>query len=178
MGESKMKKVHKALDVALYITNYCADNGTPISNLKLQKILYYLQAAFIVERGYRCFNESIVHWDYGPVVEEVYYEFRDYGYNGIPKDANYTDIVFNKKKNEVEINEIGVKQCEFSNSEIFLINKVVESYINMEPFMLVEKSHREDPWKNTKRNEEITEEEIKDYYSKNKKKIYGEAIGK
>ena len=40
--------MYNVLDVAIYVINYAhdADYGESMSNLKLQKILYYIQAAF------------------------------------------------------------------------------------------------------------------------------------
>ena len=51
--------MYNVLDVAIYVINYAhdADCGESMSNLKLQKILYYIQAAFLVEKNRECFKE-------------------------------------------------------------------------------------------------------------------------
>ena len=55
-----------------------------------------------------------------------------------------------------------------------IINKVVDSYSKVNnPFELVRKTHEEDPWKNTKLNQEIKCEEIRKYYKTQREKIYG-----
>ncbi len=40
--------MYNALDVAKYIITYCKKNQKPISNLKLQKLLYFVQSQFFV----------------------------------------------------------------------------------------------------------------------------------
>ena len=44
------QKAHEAMDVANYIVNYCIDSGHPVSNLKLQKLLYYVVPAQAASR--------------------------------------------------------------------------------------------------------------------------------
>ena len=68
--------MYSAVDVARYIIWYCKRQGYSISNLKLQKILYFVQAEFLVNTGKPCFSEEIEAWDFGPVVPEVYHEFK------------------------------------------------------------------------------------------------------
>ena len=43
--------MYSALDVARYIIWYCKKQGYSISNLKLPKILYFVQANFLVSIG-------------------------------------------------------------------------------------------------------------------------------
>ena len=69
---------YNVLDVSRYIINYCNENYYLISNLKLQKILYFVQAFFLEAKNEECFREEIESWDFGPVVPEVYREYRKY----------------------------------------------------------------------------------------------------
>ena len=61
-----------------FIVRRCADRGFPISNLQLQKMLYFLQRAYLKKNGVPLFQEKIVAWQFGPVVREVYYTFSTY----------------------------------------------------------------------------------------------------
>ena len=70
---------YNVLGVSRYIINYCNENYYLISNLKLQKILYFVQAFFLEAKNEECFREEIEAWDFGPVVPEVYREYRKYG---------------------------------------------------------------------------------------------------
>lgn len=59
---------YNVIDVSSYIINYSNQINHPINNLKLQKLLYYVQAATLVETGRKCFNSKIIAWQFGPVV--------------------------------------------------------------------------------------------------------------
>ena len=54
--------VYSALLVAKYIIRGCAERGKSISNLKIQKILYFVQAEFVVDLGVCCFPVTIEVW--------------------------------------------------------------------------------------------------------------------
>lgn len=72
----------KALDVAKYIVNESTDKNYQISNLKLQKILFFLQREFL-RRDVEAFEDDIEAWQFGPVVPDVYQEFCMFGANPI-----------------------------------------------------------------------------------------------
>ena len=76
--------MYSALEVARYIIKRCNESNYSISNLKLQKILYFLQAQFLVEFDTPCFNETIEAWDFGPVVPYVYHKYAVFGAATIP----------------------------------------------------------------------------------------------
>ena len=63
---------YQARDIAEYIIYREASQGRTVSNLRLQKLLYFVQAQFIVQKDAPCFTERMEAWDYGPVVPEVY----------------------------------------------------------------------------------------------------------
>lgn len=173
-GDGSMSKKYKALDVALLVINYCHDQGFPISNLQLQKILYYIQGAFLVQFDRECFGDDIVNWTYGPVVEEVYQEFKEYGCSVIPRDIGYVNVYYDEKTNLINHEEKKVDIQLFNEEDIILIEKVASSYMKMQPFDLVEKTHSEDPWRYTCKNMIITKESIKKYFKKNPDRILGE----
>ena len=56
----------------------CINDGKPISNLQLQKILYYIQRDFL-RQGEAAFSDSIEAWQFGPVVPNVYYYYCGFG---------------------------------------------------------------------------------------------------
>ena len=104
---------YSAIDVSTYIINYSCDINSPVSNLKLQKLLYYVQAALLVETGKKkCFESKIVAWEFGPVVVESYQHYKEYGRNNIPRqeenkrmkfDSKTMKIIFEPKKKIDEI---------------------------------------------------------------------------
>ena len=66
--------MYAALDIAKYVVTKCKRDGKPISNLQLQKILYYIQRDYL-RSGSIAFQDSIEAWRFGPVVPKVYYYF-------------------------------------------------------------------------------------------------------
>lgn len=70
--------IQSALDISKYIINKHIELGKPVSNLKLQKILYYIQGEILAKLNRQAFNEAIFAWKHGPVLLEVYYKYSNY----------------------------------------------------------------------------------------------------
>lgn len=141
----------------------------------MQKILYYIQAAFLVEKGKPCFNEPISRWRHGPVVVDVYNQFSKFiGERIDEKQEYYKDFKLNDEL-EIELVRKKFEPNSIKKEDRDLINEVVNSLINLGPWDLVERTHEEDPWINTQPNEEITTRVIKNYFMKNLngERIYG-----
>lgn len=68
-----------ALFVANYIIEYADKKGYEISNLKLQNILFYINARNLVEHDSPLFDDKIKKWSYGFRVLKVYREFKWHG---------------------------------------------------------------------------------------------------
>ncbi|GMB02265.1 type II toxin-antitoxin system antitoxin SocA domain-containing protein [Pelosinus sp. IPA-1] len=57
-----------------------------ITNLKLQKLLYYAQGFFMASNNNdMLFRDELQAWVHGPVCHEVYTRYKEYGFNEIPK---------------------------------------------------------------------------------------------
>ena len=69
-----------ARDVAKYIIQLSQDIGEPVTNMKLQKLLYYSYAWYLVEKNKekKLFEEPIVAWKYGPVIKDIYMMYKEY----------------------------------------------------------------------------------------------------
>lgn len=71
--------------LAQYILCMCMNQGEPISNLQLQKILYFIQGNHLAKKGEPLFDADFDAWKYGPVIPDIYYE---YCMNGASKIRN------------------------------------------------------------------------------------------
>lgn len=87
MGGDKM---YPALNMAKYIIDKCTKDRYPISNLQLQKILYYIQREFL-QQGAMAFPENIEAWQFGPVVPGVYKQYC--GFGALPIRMRYTVVI-------------------------------------------------------------------------------------
>jgi uncharacterized phage-associated protein len=78
-----------AVDLSKYIVTKCVIDEKPISNLQLQKILYYIQKHFLKNDSI-AFSDEIEAWQFGPVVPRSYYRFS--GFGAMPITNQYSSI--------------------------------------------------------------------------------------
>ncbi|MBC6455939.1 MAG: DUF4065 domain-containing protein [Hormoscilla sp. SP5CHS1] len=72
-------------DVANYfLAQQDESAGDLISNLKLQKLVYYAQGFHLAIYVRPLFTEAIAAWTHGPVVPELYEYYQKYGNCAIP----------------------------------------------------------------------------------------------
>ena len=158
---------YNVLDVSRYVINYSNEKDYGISNLKLQKVLYFIQAYFLIneEKKTPCFCERIEAWDFGPVVPEAYREYKQYGSTNIPTMMSF--IGFDEAdiwNSERKLYQTGI----ISETDEKLINEVVDKFSDFSATDLVTLTHNQAPWKEAYvpyMNNEITVEAIKRYFN-------------
>ncbi len=119
--------------------------GDIISPLKLQKLLYYVQGFNLAINEKPMFNEDILAWVHGPVVREVYSQYRDHGSNHIPPPE-------------------GIDFDIYSSEEKELIDDVYTVYGQFSAWKLRDMTHAEPPWSSTPMNQIISRQKLKDYF--------------
>lgn len=137
---------YSALDVAKYVINHEHNNGREISNLRLQKLLYFVQAKILVETGDTCFDDTMEAWDYGPVVPIVYHEYKIFG--SLDISLGYMEVNIDKKIAK-------------------FIDLIIDYCSNFPTYQLVEITHNQNPWRQAyKRGAkiEIKASAIKEYF--------------
>lgn len=77
--------MYDALSVARHIIEFADKRNIRVSNPKLQKLLYFVQAEFLVSTPEHrpCFEDVIEVWDVGPVVPSVLRHYQVYGAGSI-----------------------------------------------------------------------------------------------
>lgn len=143
--------VYNAIDISKYVIEQSKQYDASITNLKLQKILYYIQG-YALKIGETAFDDDIVNWAYGPVVQEVYYRYCSYVSNPINENFEDDDDYLSFKRNH--------KMKKIRK----IIDVILEKTKNMHPFELVRMTHNETPWKSSKRDEVIDKEIIRNYF--------------
>jgi uncharacterized phage-associated protein len=81
-----------ASDVADYIIVFHHAKGQKITQLKIQKLLYYAQAWFLGLHGCEIFAEEIEAWVHGPVVPSVRARYRDLRWSPLPVPVTAPEI--------------------------------------------------------------------------------------
>ena len=157
---------YKVLDVCQHVINYSNEHDYGISNLKLQKILYFIQAYFFITKKDHtpCFDEKIEAWDFGPVVPEAYHEYKQYGSGDIPIIKSF--IIFDKD-NVWNSKRVKFEDTEISDNDKSLIDKVIDKFADYSATDLVSLTHRQSPWIDAYtpyHNNEITIESMIEYF--------------
>lgn len=134
-------KVEQVADYILQLVP--RHHGDLISNLKLQKLLYYCQGIHLGEYDKPMFENSIKRWYCGPVVERIFYKYD--GYESIPSP-------FPEQK------------VKLSHEKRTLITDVWEEFGQYSAWRLMESVKREPPWRDTILDEEITHYSMHKYF--------------
>lgn len=138
----------RAADVAKFII----DQRGAMAQLKLQKLLYYCQAASLAWSDRPMFSDRIEAWANGPVVAPFWNDHRYEGWiSSVPEG--------------LPISDGSVKSH---------IDAVLNFYGSLSPEDLADRSHREPPWKiaraglapGQRSSVEMTPEMMHAYYSK------------
>jgi uncharacterized phage-associated protein len=162
---------YSAKDVADFVVWTAINNSRRITHLKLQKVLYFLQAYNLYEKKNALFSEGIEKWKFGPVVPEVYQEYKIFGakeIQGIPDKVTF-DEEFN-----FEITPYDVDDSPIVNNDKTRLEPVILSLLNYDEFDLVERTHLEDLWKKDKpaiemgvRNIKYNKTEMREFFEIN-----------
>lgn len=124
-----------------------ADAEDCISNLKLQKLVYYSQGFVMALMNKKLFNADIEAWAHGPVVPELYHKYKPNGSCGIPKPANTNYEILNQYQ---ELKDI--------------IDEVYQVYGQFSAWKLRNMTHTETPWINTPQNSIISDKSMLEFF--------------
>jgi len=141
-------------NVADYILWHTREYGELISNLQLQKLVYYAQAWFLVFYDEPLFDEPIQAWIHGPVQPGLYHRFKEYAWQPIIAEVDCP--VFHDSDGRTKR----------------LLKEVVMVYGSKTGIELELLAHSEDPWKMARQGipdtqestNVITHESMKEFY--------------
>ncbi|MGA2677789.1 MAG: type II toxin-antitoxin system antitoxin SocA domain-containing protein [Sedimentisphaerales bacterium] len=135
-----------AQDIADYFLSLVdEDCGDSISNLKLQKLVYYAQGFHLAIEDKPLFDEPIEAWKYGPVIPTLYHKYKGSESGPISKPDN-------------------IDLDKYSPKVKSLLNDVYEVYGQFSAWKLACLTHDEPPFKNTPMNSVINQQAMKDYF--------------
>lgn len=123
------------------------DAGDVITNLKLQKLLYYVQGFYLAVFDKPLYDDEIEAWMYGPVVPSVYDYYASQGKSPLYNDDSYTPISLAEEEED-------------------LFNQVYDAYGQFSAVKLMNLTHEETPWKSTEigKGNIISKKILKDYF--------------
>jgi uncharacterized phage-associated protein len=119
----------KALDVANYFLSRANESEeSDVSNLKLQKLIYYAQAFHLAIYDKPFFDEDFEAWTHGPVCPGIYRQYKQFGASPIKVDS-----------------EINLDQ--FSQDQLDLLEEIYDVFGQFSAWKLRNMTHEEAPWK-------------------------------
>ena len=121
------------------VTNYILDNVDNITNLRLQKLLFFCYGIYGCMYNEKLFSSKIYAWQYGPVITDVYHEFKNHGQSLITTRINIA-----KEENDLNIPNLVEKK---DNNYIQAIKITLLYYNRFDNYKLIEQSHELDCWK-------------------------------
>lgn len=144
-----------ASTAANFILSEAHRRGIKMTNLKLQKLLYYAQAWHLAIIDKPLFPERIEAWVHGPVVPPVFGSFKHHRWNPIPDPGNVSIPA-------------GDQRWPLAHH----IGEVMDTYGNLSGSQLETLTHTEDPWRLARKgipadqssNEIISVQAMIDYY--------------
>ena len=115
------------------------DSGRPLTQIEVQKLLYFLEGWHLALEGEPLFDEDFVAWKHGPVIESVYNRLKRYGADNVPRSEIGTP--YNAKLGELVLD---------------LTQRVFETYRGHSSGALVGLTHLHGaPWDETRRENSV-----------------------
>lgn len=141
--------IYDVLDIAEYIIKRGWELGDCINCLKLQKILYFVQAYFLIATNYPCFDEKIEAWAFGPVIPVAYKKYIIFGNGSIPEEDIVQDFDYIEENDKK------------------LIDAAIQLLLPYSSVLLTDLIQKQSPWMDAIEKgdfAEITNESIKEYF--------------
>lgn len=144
------KRKYSAKEIAKWFINRAnediANGGEYLTQLKLQKLMYYAKGFYYVFENEKLFNEKIYAQKFGPVVNVLVDDLKKYGKGPIAEEF----------KEQADIEDpviLNVLNFVYDNVGIYTARKLVEF------------THNETPWCSAKKiGQNILEETISDFF--------------
>lgn len=151
---------------SLAVANYFIEkshsdkNHSPLTPLKLQKMIYFANGIFLANKGKPMIASRIVAWRFGPVIEEVYHQFKGFGNDAVNQFASFFDekySIYDKNSfDEREMKEI-----------VNILDDVWDVCKDITASQLSNWSHEKgSPWDKTEINEPISDNVMAEYFKK------------
>ena len=164
-NQNKMAKVsiEKIADI---VVTFCHVQGFTITPLKLQKVLYYIQAWHLVKFDNQdIFDELPQAWVNGPVYRSIYRKYSNSFYRN--------DIIPLQEKDPEKLLTRQIDELGLSEKEMKFLNVIMKHYASKDEGFLVLKTHSEKPWNKARKglkpfersNNKIKAKWMYDYYS-------------
>lgn len=114
-----MNAMYDVRGIANWFLDKASECNVDLSNMALNKIVYFAVENAIISDGVLLTNAKIEAWEHGPVFREIYHEFKSFEKRSIRSRAKKFDV---QTRSMVEAKEV------FSMNVINILNKTFEDY--------------------------------------------------
>ena len=151
--------------VANFVLDFCDAKDRKITNMSLQKVVYFCNVWSLIELDRPLLKHQFEAWQYGPVLQYLYREFKEFENQPIDRRATRIDPKNGNKE---------IVPYEFDSETEALLRRIVDFYSRLTASDLVRLSHAEGgPWEEVWNHHDavspgmkIKESSIANYYSK------------
>ena len=165
---------YEPLEMAWYIVKYCLDHEIKINMLKLQKLLYYVHIALLVESGGKTsVDTKFKLTKYGAYNDDIYRRYRKYSSTTLRALPVKEELMLDNGRVIKKSTPYSIK---FNGCDKVLVDAVLSSYKEYNTFALVEKSRSEITSMNVTKDCIIEEYLLFSYYKNNTDKICGKVF--
>lgn len=163
LSEIKKNKQVSALDIAKLLLSI-----QPMSNLKLQKMIYLVYADYLERTKKKLFREDIVAFQYGPVVESIYHYYKEHGREQIELTDELVTLEVKGDEKLINLEEITmpvtiakILQADDMSDILTSVRKTFEKFGSKSASQLVSITHREgSPWDRTKNFNDVIDDDL------------------
>lgn len=147
------EKKYMAADIANFLVFLMSGTCEDLTNMKLNKLLYYAQGHYLQKYDRPLFEDKIEAWTHGPVVKEVYRAYKRYSDQCISTyDPARIDLIDDDVKS-------------------YLVD-IAREYGRYTASTLRNMTHRpKTPWSMVEEGGEITPQMMREYFLKKEKEI-------
>lgn len=150
-------KLQNPFAVANFIIDMAIEKDKPVTNLKLQKIMFFLQGYCLSKYKASLIDGSFSKWRYGPVEEEIYIEFKNNGSMPITYEYKIAYI----EDSVIHVNPVRMDNNVLKSGIANEFEEIIDKLIDIESWKLSEIVLSHSSWKDFK--DEICADKAKDY---------------
>ncbi len=156
---------YSAAAVANELLDRAAGGRHALTQINIQKLVYFAHGWHLAWRGTPLILGTFEAWRYGPVVRDLYNQFRRFGSAPITDKAREFSV---NRLNQVVTSVPALDHSEAGEYARGVIGAVWKQYGSLKPFQLVELTHvKGSPWEKARQAglDIIENEAIREYFS-------------
>ncbi len=117
---------------------YILSRDKPMSHLKLQKLLYFIEGYHLAYfDGKSLIEDEFQAWAHGPVSRKIFDELKD-------KSILYGDLIYTVKEGEEP--PVNILRESITSTQFEVIEEVLSMYTNYSGLQLEDITHSQTPW--------------------------------